>query len=341
MEMSNLSHWFWPSLSFLLAVLWLWTLLRQRGEATVTRQLAPGTLHKPVEAEDALRAAYILQEGGSAWGSQELARSLGLSKVMAEGMTGALIASGWAEENTEGGIRLTESGEERAQELIRAHRLWERYLVDQESMRLDEVHAEAHRREHETTPEEAERLDAELGYPAWDPHGHAIPAPGCQVPSSPGSPLLEEGTPGSRLRIVCLDDEPAPLLAQLVALGLKPGVDVEVVERELDVMRLRLDGNVIPLALSAARHVLVVPSSALPVPLGELPVGAHALVVEIGGHGKHQRRMLDMGFVPGAAVTVIRKAPLGDPIEYRVKETAVALRQKDANTVLVGEKTDA
>ena len=47
--------------------------------------------------------------------------------------------------------------------------------------------------------------------------------------------------------------------------------------------------------------------------------------------------MLDMGFVPGAEVIVIRKAPLGDPIEYRVKGTAVALRQKDANSILVEE----
>jgi len=81
----------------------------------------------------------------------------------------------------------------------------------------------------------------------------------------------------------------------------------------------------------------VVPAPALPVPLGELPVGSRARAVEIGGSGKHQRRMLDMGFVPGAEVTVIRRAPLGDPIEYHIKGTAVALRREDANTVLVEE----
>jgi len=50
--------------------------------------------------------------------------------------------------------------------------------------------------------------------------------------------------------------------------------------------------------------------------------------------------MLDMGFVPGAEIYVIRKAPLGDPVEYRVKGTAVALRQKDADTILVEELND-
>ena len=47
--------------------------------------------------------------------------------------------------------------------------------------------------------------------------------------------------------------------------------------------------------------------------------------------------MLDMGLVPGAEVIVVREAPLGDPVEYRVKGTAISMRRADANTVLVEE----
>jgi Fe2+ transport system protein FeoA len=290
--------------------------------------------------EDVLKAAYALQEAGS-WHAEELAHAMGLSEAMAGDVTGDLVASGWAEEDVQGGMHLTETGEARAWELIRAHRLWERYLVDREGMPLEAVHVEADRREHETTPDELERLDAGLGHPAWDPHGHAIPAPGCRVPSLSARPLLEEGTPGSRLRVVCLDDEPAPLLAQLVALGLKPGADVEVLEREPGLLRLRLDdGNVVPLAAAAARHVSVVPAPALPVPLGELLVGSRARVAEVKGGGRHQRRMLDLGLVPGAEVTVMRKASLGDPVEYRIKGTAIAMRRTDADSVMVEEVRD-
>ena len=338
--MSNLSHWFWPALSFVLAALWLWTLLRQRRAAPAPRKAVPSLSHWPVEAEDALKVAYFLEEAGDTWDGEELDRSIGLSVAMGGGVAGVLVASGWAEEDAQGGMHLTEAGEARARDLIRTHRLWEQYLVDREGMPLEAVHAEAHRREHETTVEELRRLDAELGHPAWDPHGHAIPAPGGRVPSPPGRSLLEEGTPRSRLRIVCLDDEQAALLAQLVALGLKPGADVEVLERQPELLWLRLDGNVVPLATAAARHVSVVPAPALPVPLGELLAGSQARVVEAHGGWKHQRRMPDMAFVPGAEVTVIRKAPLGDPIEYRIKGTAVALRRKDADTVLVEELRD-
>jgi Fe2+ transport system protein FeoA len=157
------------------------------------------------------------------------------------------------------------------------------------------------------------------------------------VPFSEARSLLAEGVPDSRLRIASLDDEPAALLAQLLALGLRPGVDIEVLDQEGGVLRLRLDGEPVPLAFDAAEHISVVPTPILPVPMAELPIGSQARVVDIAGTGRHQRRMLDMGFVPGAEVSTVRKAPLGDPIEYRIKGTAVALRHEDAATVLVEE----
>ena len=335
--MLDISSWFWAALYLLLVAIWLWTLMRHRQRPPAAETSVSGLTYRSAEAEDALKAAYALQEAGEPWGGGELARSMSLPGALAWEVSRALVAFGWAEENGQSKMHLTELGKARARELIRVHRLWERYLVDQERMPLDEVHAEAHRREHETTPEELGRLDAELGHPAWDPHGHPIPSPGNRVPSSPGRPMLEKGTPGSRLRIVCMDDESAPLLAQLVALGLKPGVDVTILEREPDLLRLQLDGDVVPLANAAAMHVAVVPAPTLPVPLGELPIGSRTRVVEVKGSGKHQRRMLDMGLVPGAEVVVVREAPLDDPVEYRVKGTAISMRRSDANTVLVEE----
>ncbi|MFN2165851.1 MAG: DtxR family transcriptional regulator [Anaerolineae bacterium] len=290
-----------------------------------------------MEAEDALKAAYALQEKGNAWHGEKLAQSMGLPKAMGQDITRAFVASGWAQVGVEGALRLTEAGKARARELVRAHRLWEQYLVKQEGMPLEAVHSEAHRREHEMSAEEVERLDEALGHPAWDPHGHAIPGPGSPVPFSEARSLLAEGVPDSRLRIASLDDEPAALLAQLLALGLRPGVDIEVLDQEGGVLRLRLDGEPVPLAFDAAEHISVVPTPILPVPMAELPIGSQARVVDIAGTGRHQRRMLDMGFVPGAEVSTVRKAPLGDPIEYRIKGTAVALRHEDAATVLVEE----
>ena len=340
MDMPDLAPWFWPAVATLLAGLWLWTLLRVRRAARAGPASAPELPSRSAEVEDVLKAAYALEQRAGAWQMQELAHATGFLEGMTEDVVGRLFACGWVK-GTEGGMHLTEGGRARAEELIRAHRLWERYLVDKEGMALEQVHAEAHRREHETTPEQLEELDAGLGRPAWDPHGHAIPSPGCRVPLLSARSLLEEGTSQSRLRCVCLDDEPAPLLAQLIALGLTPGADIEVLEQGPGLLRLRLaSGTVVPVAAAAARHVFVVPTPIFPVPLSELLVGSRARVAEVKGGGIHQRRMLDMGLVPGAEVTVMRKAPLGDPVEYSIKGTAIAMRRRDAESIMVEEVQD-
>jgi Fe2+ transport system protein FeoA len=289
------------------------------------------------EAEDVLKLVYTLETRASPVSVAELARAMRLAEPMIREEITSLGAIKWVEQISGDSLRLTDEGRCRARELVRAHRLWERYLVDREGMALDAVHAEAHRREHDMTLEEIESLDAALEHPAWDPHGHVIPAPDGHLPVLSARSLLDEGMPGARLRIIQLDDDPPELLAQLVALGLEPGVELEVKEREATCLRAQVNGDLIPLANAAAQGIFVVPAPALPVPLGELPVGSRARIVEVQGSGKHQRRMLDMGFVPGAEIVVIREAPLGDPIEYRVKETSVALRKEDANTILVEE----
>lgn len=338
--MVTFPSWFWPAVSMVFALLWLGTLLLLRRERSRRSPSPSSLMHQRVAAEDMLKTVYALQQTEKVVDGPTLAQALELPPTRAAQEMEALLAFGWIERDASGDVGLTEEGQTRVQELIRAHRLWERYLVDQEGMSLETVHAEAHRREHTTTSEEIERLDAELGHPAWDPHGHAIPAPQRQVPSSPGQPLSEDGEGRGRLRVVCLDDEPASLLAQLMALGIKPGVDIELVDRAPDLLELEVEGEKVPLASAAARHVHVVPAPALPQELGELPSGARARVVEIRGSGQHQRRILDMGFVPGAQVSVIRKAPLGDPVEYVVKGAAVALRRSEANTIVVEELED-
>ncbi|MGC9359319.1 MAG: FeoA domain-containing protein [Anaerolineae bacterium] len=329
--------WICPVVALVFAILWLRALLGQRraeSRPVASFQELPGS---SVELEDALKAAYNLEERVGPWEDKGLTSSVGLPKTVAGGLARALADAGWAARDTEGRWRLTDTGLQRARELIRAHRLWERYLVDREGAALETAHAEADLREHGTTSEELDKLDEGLGYPAWDPHGHAIPAPGRGVPALAARPLSDESAVGQRFHVVCLDDESAPLLAQLVAMGIKPDADVELLGREDDLLRVGLEGETVRLAIPAARHVFVVPQPALAVPLGELPVGSRGRVAEVRGAGKHQRRMLDMGMVPGAEVTVVRRASLGDPVEYRVKGTAVAMRRADADTIMVEE----
>ena len=69
--------------------------------------------------------------------------------------------------------------------------------------------------------------------------------------------------------------------------------------------------------------------------LAALRVGARARVVAVQGSGAVARRLMEMGVVPGARVRVIKAAPLGDPIEVRVRGYHLALRRAEAQSILV------
>lgn len=65
-------------------------------------------------------------------------------------------------------------------------------------------------------------------------------------------------------------------------------------------------------------------------PLARVPVGSSAVVSAVTGSRTVVRRLLEMGLVPGTRVTVQREAPLGDPVEVRVRNYALSIRRADA-----------
>jgi len=71
------------------------------------------------------------------------------------------------------------------------------------------------------------------------------------------------------------------------------------------------------------------------VSLDRLRVGAHARVTAVKGEGAVARRLMEMGVVPGAPVRVVKCAPLGDPLEVRVRNYHLALRRSEAQTISV------
>jgi len=70
-------------------------------------------------------------------------------------------------------------------------------------------------------------------------------------------------------------------------------------------------------------------------PLSELPPSTVAIVESVHGASDLRRRLLEMGFCNRTMVTVIRRAPLGDPIEFFLRGYYVSLRKEEARCVLV------
>ncbi len=73
------------------------------------------------------------------------------------------------------------------------------------------------------------------------------------------------------------------------------------------------------------------------VTLTTLHNGEHGQIKQILSHGGLARRIRDMGLLPGAQVTVLGRAPLGDPLALRVADTTVALRKREASSILISQ----
>ena len=69
--------------------------------------------------------------------------------------------------------------------------------------------------------------------------------------------------------------------------------------------------------------------------LDQVEPGRTVKVVHLHGRGLSRRRLLSVGMVPGAVVRVLRRAPLEDPVEYRVKGSDYSIRRRDARLVEV------
>jgi ferrous iron transport protein A len=74
--------------------------------------------------------------------------------------------------------------------------------------------------------------------------------------------------------------------------------------------------------------------------LSDLSVGQTGVMRSVNATGMVRNRLLDLGFLPGTKVTVVRRAPLGDPTAYRVRGAMLALRHEDASLVAAEPITD-
>lgn len=74
------------------------------------------------------------------------------------------------------------------------------------------------------------------------------------------------------------------------------------------------------------------------IPLSEAAVGQSIRIGRLEMDGTLRRRLLDLGFVPGATVHVLQRSPLGDPVAFRVSNTTIALRREESSRIF-GEIT--
>lgn len=248
---------------------------------------------------------------------------------------------------TRGGFELTEAGRQYALRILRTHRLWERYLADRTGVPAGEWHAEAERVEHLLTEAEAEALAFRLGDPRYDPHGDPIPTASGEIPARLGT-TLGRVDPGASVVVRHLEDEPREVFDRLVAVGLAPGLTLDVLDREPEGsasgrVRVRIRGREYTLRAVDADNVTVER-----LPEGQRAAGprltledarrgepVRVLGISPACQGPQRRRLLDLGVVPGTEIVRELAGASGDPVAYRIRGALIALRREQARWIEV------
>src|SRR3712207_5345732 len=158
-----------------------------------------------------------------------VARAMQLSAPTVHEMIGRLERDGYITRGDDRAIAFTDSGREHAEEIVRRHRLIERFLTDVLGIPWDEVHEEAERLEHAMSPVLEERMLAAIGDAKTCPHGHPI-RPGDRIEGVP----LADVEPGASVMILRFENEAEDLLHHLRAAGLEPGMDGTLAARDAE-----------------------------------------------------------------------------------------------------------
>jgi len=291
--------------------------------------------------EDALKHLLDCEQQGRRASPESLAGILSLprlrvTRVIADMESQDLLETRGSE------IHLTPEGERWALHVVRAHRLWERYLVDEARMPLQQIHHEAQRREHSFTDAQLDELSAALGHPTRDPHGDPIPTREGVMPLMEITPITAWQATGPG-RIVHIEDEPAIAYEQILAAGLRLGQVIRVLERTPQRIVLS-DGEMeYRFAPTVAANIGIAPLSesetaqANAIPLTRLGHDQRAEILSLDDavQGFTRRRFLDLGLTPGTVIYPELGNFFGDPRAYRVRGTLIALRKDQASQIWV------
>jgi DtxR family Mn-dependent transcriptional regulator len=191
------------------------------------------TLEVSSAVQDYAKAIYSLEQraDGGAVSTNALAERLGVSAASASSMVKKLDGLGIVEHVPYRGVGLTERGMSVALEVLRHHRLLERFLVEELGVPWDRVHDEAEVLEHHLSEDLEELIAAKLGHPTIDPHGDPIPTADLKIVEPPTLAMdgLDIGATGTFVRVSDSDPE---MLRYLGARGIAPGHTFEIVDKQ-------------------------------------------------------------------------------------------------------------
>ncbi|MDD5593936.1 MAG: metal-dependent transcriptional regulator [Candidatus Margulisbacteria bacterium] len=180
--------------------------------------------------EDYLEIIFHLESEGKKAATNEIATHLKISSASVSEHLRKLAKEGLIRHEPYKGIALTSKGKKIALDVVRRHRLAERFLTDKLGVKWEEAHGEAHKLEHDISKVVGDKIYKLLGEPKTCPHGNPVPGADGRIKEEPSKPLVEFEK-NDRLKIVKITDEEPKLLCYLATLGLMPKTQIKVEQK--------------------------------------------------------------------------------------------------------------
>jgi DtxR family Mn-dependent transcriptional regulator len=197
---------------------------------------------------------------GSPTLASRVAEMLGVSRASAGEMLKRLEAEGLVERGKQKEALLTATGRERAEQVVRRHRLIERFLTDFLGYTAAEAHVHADELGDTFSDEMVDRMSERLGNPDRCPHGWPVDT-AFEQEENKELAALADLEPGRRATIVRLAEHDGELLHWFYDQGLVPGKEVELQEETAGEFKVRLNGDERTLAEKAAAGLFVRPAA--------------------------------------------------------------------------------
>jgi DtxR family Mn-dependent transcriptional regulator len=208
--------------------------------------------HATSAEEEYLQTIYWLMEAGLPITGANIARAMHLSPPTVHEMLGRLEQDGYVVRADDKSLEFSADGRRHAEAIVRRHRLIERFLTDVVGVAWDDVHEEAEKLEHATSPVFEQWMVSAIGDAKTCPHGHPID-PGNREPGVPLADVEE----GASVEILRFENEAEDVLHYLKKAGLRPGLEGKVAKGDDDEIAVDSDGKQLTLTRSVAETVSV------------------------------------------------------------------------------------
>jgi len=238
-----------PAMCIMATIIYFLAAIFAPEKGMLSKYFSKQSQKKKIEQEDIIKLA-VKQQKGEKIPLSLLEETLNLNRSRLSSHLNILKQEGMVQLYGSS-FNLTIKGKENAESLVRAHRLWETYLVNKTGLKEGQIHPDAERLEHLLPESMVDEVDEVLGYPQNDPHGSPIP----QKSARPLHPLLRL-KPRSRAKIA-KDQISDAVESELWELGLMANTSFQIQSIGNRSVDIKIGNKTISIPAELARQINV------------------------------------------------------------------------------------